>query len=56
MKNIATNLNNLKREAHEIDVEKLVPVALDLSKLSDVIKNDVAKKDVYNAMIKNIED
>ena len=56
MKNIATNLNNLKREAHKIDVDKLVPVPLDLSKLSDVVKNDVAKKDVYNGVIKNIED
>ena len=27
-----------------------------MSKLSDVVKNDVAKKDVYNAKIKNIED
>ena len=29
---------------------------MDLSKLSDVVKNDVVKKDVYNAKIKNIED
>ena len=28
---------------------------MDLSKLSDVVKNDVVKKDVYNAKIKNIE-
>ena len=28
----------------------------DLRKLSDVVKNDVVKKDVYNAKIKNIED
>ena len=32
----------------------MVPV--DLSKLSDVVKNDVVKKDVYNAKIKKIED
>ena len=55
MKNIATNLNNLKREAHKIDVDKLVPVPLDLSKLSDVVNNYVVKKDVYNAKIKDIE-
>ena len=29
---------------------------VDLSKLSDVVKNDVVKKYVYNANIKNIED
>ena len=28
----------------------------DLRKLSDVVKNDAVKKDVYNAKIKNIED
>ena len=38
-----------------LDVDKLVPVSVDLSKLSDVVKN-VLKKDVYNAKIKNIED
>ena len=31
-------------------------VPVDLSKLCDVVKNDVVKKDVYNAKIKNIED
>ena len=29
---------------------------VDLSKLSDVVKNDVVKKYVYNAKIKDIED
>ena len=38
------------------NVDKLVRVAVDLSKLSDAIKNCVVKKDVYNAKIKNIED
>ena len=35
-----------------------VPVPVDLSKLKDVLKNynDIAKKDAYNAKIKNIED
>ena len=28
---------------------------VDLSKLGDVLKNDVVKKDVYNANIKDIE-
>ena len=34
----------------------MVPVPVDLSKLSNVAKNDVFKKDVYNAKIKTIED
>ena len=39
----------------KLDVDKLVPVPLDLSKLSDVVKNDVVKKDVYNAKIPDIK-
>ena len=56
MKNVPTNLSNLKSKVDKLDVDKLVPVPVDLSKLSDVVKNDVVKKDVYNAKIKNIED
>ena len=33
----------------------LVPVPVDLSKLNEEVKNNVAKKDVYNAKIKNLE-
>ena len=39
-----------------LDDDKLVPVPVDLSKLSGVIKNDVVKKYAYNAKIKDIED
>ena len=46
----------MKSKVDKLDVDKLVPVPADLSKLSDVVKNDVVKKDVYNAKIKNIED
>ena len=56
LKNVLTNLSNLKSKVDKLDVDKLVPVPVDLSKLSDVVKNDVVKKDVYNAKIKNIED
>ena len=56
MKNVPTNLSNLKSKIDKLDVDKLVPVPVDLSNLSYVVKNDVVKKDVYNAKIKNIED
>ena len=56
MQNVRTNLRNLKSKGDKLDVTKLVPVPVDLSKLSDVVKNNVVKKDVYNAKIKNIED
>ena len=56
LKNVPTNLSNLKSKVDKLDVDKLVPVPVDLSKLSDVVKNDVVKKNVYDAKIKNIED
>ena len=40
------NLSNLKSKVDKLDFCKLVPVPVDLSKLSDAIKNDVVKKDV----------
>ena len=54
--NVPTNLSNLKNKVDKLDIDKLVPVPVDLSKLSDVVKNEVLKKYVYNAEIKNIED
>ena len=56
LKNVATNLSKLKGRVDKLDVDKLVPALVDLNKLSDALKNDVVKKDVYNAKIKNIED
>ena len=40
------NLSNLKSKVDKLDFCKLVPVPVDLSKLSDAVKNDVVKKDV----------
>ena len=56
LKNVPTNLNNLKSKEIKLDGDKLVPVPVDLSKLSDVVRSDAVKKDIYNAKIKNIED
>ena len=41
---LKTNLPNLKTEVDKLDIGKLAPVPVDLIKLSDVVKNDVAKK------------
>ena len=38
---LKTNLASLKTEVDKLDIDKLVPVPVDLSKLSDVVKNDV---------------
>ena len=51
-KNVPTNLSNLNNKVDKL-IDKLVPVPVDLYKLSDVIKIDVVKKYVYNAEIKN---
>ena len=45
---LKANLTSLKTEVDELDIEKLVPVIVDLSKLSHVVKNDVVKKTVYD--------
>ena len=44
LKNVPTNLNNLKSKVDKLNVDKLVPIPVDLSKLSDVVKSDVIKK------------
>ena len=53
-KNFLTNLSNLESKVDKLDVDELVSV--DLSKLCNVIKDDVIKKDVYNTKIRTIED
>ena len=45
----------MKSKVDKLDGDKLVPAPIDLSKLSDVVKNNDVKKDVYNAKIKNID-
>ena len=41
---LKTNLASLKSEVDKLEIDKLVPVPVDFSKLIDVVKNDVAKK------------
>ena len=47
---LKTNLASLKTEIDKLDIYKLAPTPVDLSKLSDVVKNDVVKKDVYDKL------
>ena len=50
---LKTNLANLKTEVDKLDIDKLVPVPTDLSKLSNVVKNDVIKKlNMINCLVK----
>ena len=43
------NLDSLKTEVDKIDADKLKTIANDLAKLSNVVKNYVAKKTEYNS-------
>ena len=56
LKSLPNNLRKLKTEADKLDIDKLVPVPIGLSKLSNLIKNEVVKKIEYNTKIKSIED
>ena len=47
---LKTNLTSLKTEVHKLDIDKLVPVPVDFSKLSDAVKSDVVKKTVYDKL------
>ena len=47
---LKTNLASLITEVEKLDVDKLAPVPVDLSKLSDVAKNDVVKETVYDKL------
>ena len=51
---LKSNLPSLKTEADKLDIDKLVPVPVDLIKLSDVVKNDVVKKTVYNKLVAKV--
>ena len=48
---LKANLANLKTEIDKIDIDKLVPVPVDLSKLSIVVKNEVVKKTVHDKLV-----
>ena len=41
------DLTSLKLDVDELDIDKLKIALVDLSELSDVVKNEVVKKNVY---------
>ena len=44
---LKTNLANLKTEVDKLGIDKLVPIPVDLSKLSNVVKNEVVRKTAW---------
>ena len=49
-----TNLASLKTEVDKLDIGRLVPVPNDLSKLSNVVKNDIVKKAMYDKLVEKV--
>ena len=45
---LKTNLASLKTEVDKLGIDKVVPIPADLTKLSNVVKNDVVKKTLYD--------
>ena len=50
---LKSNLAGLKTEVGKLDIDKLAPIPVDLSKLSDVVKNDV-KKTEYSKLVAKV--
>ena len=46
-----SNLSSLKPEVDKLDMAKLKPIPVDLSRLSDVVKIDVLKKTKYKTYV-----
>ena len=44
----------MKSKVDKLDVDKVFTVLVDLSKLSDVVKNDVAKKTEYDLLVEKV--
>ena len=52
---LKTNLASLKTEVDKLDIEKLKPLPFDVSKLSNVVTNEVVTKTEYNTKITETE-
>ena len=51
---LKSNLVSLKTGVDKIDVDKLKIAPVDLSKLSDVVKNDAVKKALYDKLVTKV--
>ena len=51
---LKTNLANLKTKVDKLDIDKLVPIPADLSKLRNVVKNDVVNITVNDKLVAKV--
>ena len=49
-----SDLASLKTEVDKLGIDKSIPVPVDLSKLSDVVKNGVVKRTAYDQLIAKV--
>ena len=54
MKNVPNSFSNLKSKVDKLDVVKLKTTPVDLSKLSDAVKNDFVKKKEYDELVTKV--
>ena len=52
---LKTNLASLKTEFDKLDIDKLVPIPVDLSKLCDAVKNYVVKNTKYDELVAKVD-
>ena len=51
---LKTNVASLKTEVDKLYIDKLAPVSVDFSELSDAVKNDVVKKAAYDKLVAKV--
>ena len=51
---LKSNLASLKTEVDKLDIDQLTSVPIDLAKLSNVVKNNVAKKTEYDKLVNKV--
>ena len=45
---------SVKTEVHKLDINKLKPISDDLCKLTNVVKNEVVKKTMYDKLVAKV--
>ena len=51
---LKSNLASLETKVDQLGTDKLMPVPVDLSNLSDIVKNDVVKKTAYDKLVAKV--
>ena len=56
LEKVPTGLSSLNSKVDNLDIGKLGTTPIDLSKLSNIVKNDVVKKTEYDELVKKVND